>query len=130
MADPAYLPGTFMTQQTLNELLAQAPLPYSTWYPFLYDLHPAPLPEVPIWYVTVVTNALKAGHVSDSQAKALLTNDLTDDEFVEPQRLHQAWASLTQAMAVTWPKRRKATASAITAMNLAVRRARRAALRG
>lgn len=130
MADPVYLPGTFITQAGLAELLAQAPLPYTSWFPFLFDLHPSPLPEVPIWYVTVVTDALRAGRITDDQARSLLVANLSPESYAEPVSLLQAFASLTQAMAVNWPKRRQASSRAVLRMNAAVARRRKAALRG
>lgn len=122
---PDTLPGSNLTQQQLDRIIAVGPAPGETWDELLLAIHPVGLNEVPIWYDTVVTNALRAGHITESDAQALLTATGAGTEVAPPKSLLQAWDDLMAAFAVVWPKRRQAASGQLQRMNVAVSQAQR-----
>jgi len=121
MAD--FLPGTTTTQAFLDAALAKAPAPFPTWYLFLLDWQPQGLAEVPVWYVTLVEDQVKAGHITGDEARQLLTADLASQPAAEPVSMIGAWDSLMGLIVRTWPKRRKRAAKAVLDMNTSVTQA-------
>ena len=130
MPNPTPLPGVNFSADELAVWLLHAPDPYDTWLEFLQHIHPEGLTVVPIWYVTVVTDALHDHHITDAQARSLLTASAVGDNPAPPISLFTAWGQLMQTMAVTWPARRKRQTAALDNMNRQVHRTRGAMHRG
>lgn len=126
----ATLPGSDLTQAQLDQLIAVGPAPEETWNQLFLAIHPVGLTEVPIWYVTVVTAAVKAGHITETDAEALLTAIPSGQTVSEPRSLLTAWADLMDTLAVLWPRRRRLAAAQLDRMNVAVAHAQRTFSRG
>lgn len=128
MADT--LPGSDLTQDQVDAIIAAGPQPGQTWYSLLFTIHPVGLLEVPIWYSEIVGDALRAGHITVTQAQTLEDTLPDGTDTAPPQSLLNAWDDLMQAMSKTWPKRRQRASAQLLRMNTAVSRAQRIFARG
>ena len=124
------LPGVDFSQDWLDLWLKHGPDPGQTWFDLLYNLKPSGLAEVPLWYATVIADAVKAGHITTAQARQLTDTGLTGADVPMPVHLLHAWDSLMHTLGRTWPQQHKRANTAVLQANRAVVSAQRKLGRG